>query len=298
MHAVTVTMAASEGEGSVVHRASRDVVVRELVRRAPDGRVVLDRLTATFEAGQVTVVHGANGSGKSMLARVLTGVDRPDAGSVDAPRTAAYLLPERAAALPGSSARTLAGGLASTVGAHSKAWSARLDDALDRLRSTHRSNTPLSRLSKGNLQKAYLAVGYALHPALAVLDEPMSGLDAQSIAVASTLLREMATDGRVVVITAHRPGRFADVNWVLTGGRLGPSAAPVDGAYLVDLAPADEVRQMIAAGRLAPGVTDGGAPSVAGRARVRVAAADLDGLLRTALTNELKILRVVEDGPW
>jgi ABC-type Mn2+/Zn2+ transport system ATPase subunit len=283
----------------VVERASRDVVVRELVRRAPHGRVVLDRLNATFEGGQVTVVHGANGSGKSMLARVLTGVDRPDAGSIDGPRAAAFLLPERAAVLPGTSARTLASALAPTVGAHGKAWSARLDDALDRLRSTHHGSTPMSQLSKGNLQKAYLAVGYALQPALAVLDEPMGGLDASAVTAAGTMLREMAADGRVVVITAHRPGRFADVNWELTGGRLSLSAVPpVDGAYLVDLAPVDRARQLITARRLGSGFADAGEPSVAGRVRVRVDAADLDALLRSALTNGLKINRVVEDGLW
>ena len=275
-----------------------DVVVRDLVRRAPGGRVVLDRLSATFAAGRVTVVHGSNGSGKSMLARVLGRVDRPDSGTVDLPPTAAFLLPERAAVLPGCSAHTLAASLATSLGRGGHAWRRRLDDALERLQSTHGSGTSLSRLSKGNLQKAYLAVGYALRPALAVLDEPMTGLDPDALGQAAVLIQELATDG-VVVVTAHRPGRIGNPNRLLASGRLGDPTTVVTHAYLVDLEPGESARALLGAARLGPGVADDGPVSGSGdRVRFRVDADQLDGLLRAALAGDLQIIRVVEDAAW
>jgi ABC-type Mn2+/Zn2+ transport system ATPase subunit len=277
-----------------IGRLGTDVVVRDLVRRAPGGRVVLDRLTTTFPAGQVTVVHGANGSGKSMLSRVLAGVDRPDAGAISTGRTAAFLLPERAAVLPGCSARSLGAALVRTTGARA-GWPDRLDDALDRMRSTHGGRARMHQLSKGNLQKAYLAIAYALRPALAVLDEPLSGLDAEATTAATALMRELAGEGCVVVVTAHRAMRVADLNWALVAGRLAnPTKIVDDDAYLVDLAPAGPARELVEARSL--GQVVGGGASAPQRAQVRVAAGGLDALLRTALAHDLEITRVVQDG--
>lgn len=274
-----------------------DVVVRDVVRRVPGGRVVLDRVTATFPAGEVSVVHGSNGSGKSVLSRVLARVDRPDAGSVSAPPTAAYLLPERAAVVPGVTARLLAHGLAATVGRDTSEWPVRLTGALERLRSTHGPSTPLHRLSKGNLQKAYLGIAYALRPAVAVLDEPMSGLDTPAMAAALELVRELARDGGVVVVTAHRAGRLGDTNRLLAGGVLHEPAAVPEGAFLVDVGPADRALALLAAGALGPGVAcDEPAPPE--RVRLRVGADQLDPLLRAALGCGLGVLRVVEELPW
>ena len=276
----------------------RDVVVRDLVRRAPGGRVVLDHLTATFPAGQVSVVHGANGSGKSMLARVIAGVDRPDHGSVTRPRAAAFLLPERAAVLPGCSARTLAAALVPSVGNSAGGWSARLDDALESLGSSHGARTSMSRLSKGNLQKSYLAVAYALRPTLAVLDEPITGLDAPAAVAAGALMRSLAAEGGVVVVTGHRPTAFGDTNQALVGGRLDAPREPMAATYLVDLAPAPEVRRLLDAAALGSAVLDSGTDASGHIVQVTVDADGLDHLLRAALAHDLKITRVAEVAPW
>jgi ABC-2 type transport system ATP-binding protein len=236
-----------------------------------------------------------------MLARVLAGVDRPDSGSVTEPRTATFLLPERAAVLPGCSAHTLAASLARTIAAGETDWRRRLDDALEHLRSTHDSRTSLSRLSKGNLQKAYLAVGFALRPALAVLDEPMTGLDPEAMGAAGALIRELATDGSVVVVTAHRPVRIGDPNRLLTAGRLADPTPRAAVTYLVDLDPSEVARVLLRVGLLGPDVLDDGGVSTAAaedRARFRVGADGLAVLLRTALAHGIRVTRVVEDTGW
>jgi ABC-type multidrug transport system ATPase subunit len=57
------------------------LTVRDLSRRFGN-LVVLDGVSFTVAAGQVTVVAGPNGSGKSTLLRCVVGADRPDAGEV------------------------------------------------------------------------------------------------------------------------------------------------------------------------------------------------------------------------
>lgn len=202
----------------------------------PAGRVVLDGVNAEFRRGDVTAVIGANGTGKSTLARVLAGVDRPNSGSVTRPVRAAFFAPERVPALPSCSLRTLAAGLAPTLGSPRGVWRPRLAAALDALGFTHLPDTPLQRLSKGNLQKAYVALAYALQPSVALLDEPTTGLDPSSRTAAGELLRAVAAGGGAVVVTAHERVGFADVQLRLVDGHLTVFDPVSVERFVVDLA--------------------------------------------------------------
>lgn len=252
------------------------VLVRGLVRRTPGGRGILDRVDLELPAGTLTAVIGVNGSGKSTLARVVAGVDRPDAGSVHRPPGGAVLLAERVPALPGCSARSLVHALAGTL-----SWAparpvreTRLALALELLGSTHDATAPLTRLSKGTLQKAYLAVAYGLGPGVTVLDEPFTGLDPAAAAATGDLLRSLAGDGGVVVVTAHAPTDAADRTVRLEHGRAHVAAGSRERWVLIDL------------------VSSEGFPQ-----RRRVRWQEVDAVLRSALDAGSRVRRLVEEVP-
>lgn len=256
----------------------KDLVVRDVGCRLRSGRVILRDVTATFVAGAVSVVIGENGSGKSTLARILAGVDPANGGSVQRPTGRTHLVPERAPALAGCSAQTLVRAFAPR-GASRSAVDSRLVESLVALGFSHESTSPLGRLSKGNLQKAHLAVAYAVAPSLAIVDEPATGLDARARAAAARLLRQLAEAGSVVIITAHSPVTDVDQSLQIVDGRLLPMAVDrsVGRAFVVELRNFEEARAAVSALTLGTvvGLTNG-------VLRVRVGEPDIGAFLVAA----------------
>jgi ABC-type Mn2+/Zn2+ transport system ATPase subunit len=203
----------------VPDRAGDRIVLRDVVRRVGRRRPVLAGVSAEFRAGQVCWLTGRNGSGKSTLLRVAAGVDRPDAGTVLRPPGGVFLLPERVPLLPAATPRGLFAALAGALGVAPRPGRGLLAANLDRLGFADRGSGQLRTLSKGNLQKVYLAVGFALRPAPLLLDEPLTGVDAAGERAVRELAGEAAEDARVVLITAHQP-RFAGQVVRLADGHL------------------------------------------------------------------------------
>jgi ABC-2 type transport system ATP-binding protein len=195
------------------------IVLRDVVRRIGRGRMVLAGVSAEFPAGQVCWLTGRNGSGKSTLLRVAAGIDRPDRGTVLRPAGGVFLLPERVPLLPAATPHGLFSALAGALGVTDRSGGARLAANLERLGFADRGGGRLRTLSKGNLQKVYLAVGFALRPAPLLLDEPLTGVDPAGERAVRELAGEAVADGRVVLITAHQP-RFAGQVVRLAAGRL------------------------------------------------------------------------------
>ncbi len=88
---------------------------------------------------------------------------------------------------------------------------------------THVQDTAPERLSGGEIQRVALARAKVLEPDLLLLDEPTSNLDGHAREQVIALVRELAAEGRTVVMICHDrdlinlPGV---VRWKLTDGRL------------------------------------------------------------------------------
>ena len=195
------------------------------------GLTALDAVSLTVAPGEVVGVIGPNGAGKTTLLNVLCGFIRPNAGRVlingqPHPR----LRPHQLAGLGVS--RTLQGvGLYSgltalenvMVGATSKAqagfWSALLAlpragrdertirdlarQALDRVGAGQVADTRPAELPYGMRKKVALARALVAKPGLILLDEPASGLSEVELAELGALIRDLATEGSLMVVEHH-----------------------------------------------------------------------------------------------
>lgn len=152
-------------------------------------------LTACFEDG-LTIIKGKNGSGKSTLLKASAGLLEPETGWVRLgecdtgqmpenwlPKRVFYL-PQQDAALPFSGAE-----LYRMVPGLNPADAEKI---ADRLGLPHQimQETPISDLSGGESKKTFLALAFAVNPAILMLDEPTNSLDAQGIEVLEQLLWE------------------------------------------------------------------------------------------------------------
>lgn len=191
----------------------------EHVTCAYGDHVVLDDVSIRLDPGRIVGLTGPSGAGKSSLARILTGLQEPDAGKV---RVDGQPVETRRGRMPGSVALLHQSPRASTdprmrVGAI-------ITEPLARSRAGHtlsdavRDATALAvqvgvtpdllerfpgQVSDGQLQRVCVARLLAAGPRYLVCDEPTAMLDAAATAAIARLLIRQAATGMGVLVVSH-----------------------------------------------------------------------------------------------
>ncbi|MFP3907833.1 MAG: ATP-binding cassette domain-containing protein [Acidimicrobiales bacterium] len=171
--------------------------------------VALDGLDLEVGRGEVHGFLGPNGAGKSTTIRILLGLLRADAGTVQMlggdPWTDAVELHRHLAYVPGDVELwpNLTGGEAIDLFARLRGGfdQRRRDELCERfdLDPTKKGRT----YSKGNRQKVALISALASDVELLLLDEPTAGLDPLMEAVFQDCIREARRDGHTVLLSSH-----------------------------------------------------------------------------------------------
>jgi ATP-binding cassette, subfamily C, bacterial len=211
--------------------------VESLTVGAPGEQLVLLRgVSFRLEPGQALGVIGPSGSGKSTLAKALTGVWRPIAGTIrldgatldqyDADglgRLIGYL-PQRVSLFDGTIADNIARLDPSPDSARiiEAAKKADAHEMIIRLPQGYDTRVAAvgARLSGGQMQRIGLARALYGDPVLLILDEPNSNLDSSGSMALNMAIRTMKSEGKSVLIMAHRPAAIqeCDLLLVLDGG--------------------------------------------------------------------------------
>ena len=217
-----------------------------LVMRYPTGRLALDGASLTVAPGELVVVLGHNGSGKSTMLRCIAGLLRPTAGLVrvageELTRLTGRKLANARMALGmifqhGHLVRrrsVLANVLCGTLGRHHGVASAfgalpwsEADFAcacLDAVGLAPLAQQRADTLSGGQAQRVAIARALAQRPKAMLADEPVASLDPEAAEEIMRLLRGLASnDGLPVVCVLHQPElarRYADRILGLREGR-------------------------------------------------------------------------------
>ena len=182
------------------------------LRKSFDRRVALDGLTLDVPPGEVVGLLGPNGSGKTTAMRSVFGVITPDSGAVTyggealdaaARRTFGYM-PEERGLYPEMLVHDQVVYFGRLFGLDADAARRRATDLLERLGLEDRRDDKLESLSLGNQQRVQLAVALVHDPDALVLDEPFSGLDPVAVADLSSIIRDAAAEGRLVLFSSHQ----------------------------------------------------------------------------------------------
>jgi heme exporter protein A len=157
-------------------------------------RLLFAGLTFALGPGEALQVVGANGTGKSSLLRILGGLLRPFAGSVDRGGRVALLDGN----LPLDEHLPLGQALAF--------WERidGADQALDQGLSTL-FDVPVRFLSTGQRKRAALAQSHPRSGGIWLLDEPLNGLDAAAAEMLQTHVSAHCAGGGIAVIASHQP---------------------------------------------------------------------------------------------
>ena len=230
--------AADEGTQVAPLPFEGSIRLQGLTLSAADGRAIVDGVTAELDRGQLIVLLGASGSGKTSLIELLVGVRRPTAGHVLVDGTTlADLNRERFLEtvgvafqtpflLPGSVADNIRMGrpAASDEDVAAAARAAHVYDAVAALPAGLDTQVtgPLP-LSGGEVQRIALARALLRRPALLLLDEATGALDPATEAAVAATIRSLAPPATVLWATHHvGNAAAADRVLVMEGGRLMP----------------------------------------------------------------------------
>ncbi|KAB1923398.1 ABC transporter ATP-binding protein [Micromonospora noduli] len=195
------------------------------------GPWVLQGIDARIGPGEVAIVLGRNGVGKSTLLQVAAGVLRPGRGRVtDRPARVGWV-PERFPADQPFTVTRYLTGMARVAGLGRAAADEAVTSWTDRLGLAAFRSVRLPELSKGTAQKVGLAQALLRPPGLLVLDEPWEGLDAATRELVPELIAEvLAADGSVLV-SDHRGETVrlpAARRWLVADGSLSEETSSTD----------------------------------------------------------------------
>jgi ABC-type multidrug transport system ATPase subunit len=152
---------------------------------------------------------GANGSGKSTLLRIAAGLVSPSGGAVRVPAHVAYV-PERQPARLKFSATEYLANMGHIKGLATRAVAQRGAELFECLGLQPNADVPWETLSKGNRQKVLLAQAFLTPTALAVLDEPYTGLDDAARVALDGLIAASLDQEAAVILSAHRTEDLRD----------------------------------------------------------------------------------------
>ena len=223
------------------------------------GLPALDEVGFSAERGRVTALIGPNGAGKTTFINCLTGILRPDRGSmIFDGQELSGLPPHRIARLgiartfqnlrlfPGLSVLdNVLCGLSAKAGEsfleafvrtpslrhrERRLWLTALE-TLDAFGLADRASVPSDALSYGEKKRLDLARAFVSSPKLVLLDEPVAGLNPDETERVGTLIRQMRRGGATLVLVEHDMDLVMSVSdhvVVLDGGRRIAAGPPED----------------------------------------------------------------------
>ena len=198
-------------------------------------RCLLDIDAHTFSPGQLHLIKGDNGVGKTTLLKILAGIDRPSAldfrfnGATvthtqypDALRRDIVYIHQHPYLFSTSVAANIGYGLKMRNVAREVRYAA-IAEAIRWAGLTGVEKVTPKRLSGGEKQRVALARALVLNAPVMLIDEPTANLDTKARDQVKALLESLRAEGRIVIIATHDPALTAlpGANvWQLMDGKL------------------------------------------------------------------------------
>lgn len=196
-------------------------MILQNLRKSYDGRIVLDVSSLELENGKIYAVIGANGSGKSTMAKIAAGIIAPDGEKPEKKKLQTGYMPQKSFAFRMSLRKNMR-----INGGDGE----REEALLKALKIEHLADAGAKRLSGGETARMALARLLMRDYELIVLDEPCSAMDIESTLLAEKLIRDYRErTGCAVLIVTHsisQAERIANEVLFLSDGKLIERGSP------------------------------------------------------------------------
>ncbi len=214
------------------------------VKKTFKKRMVVKGVSINLKRGESVGLLGPNGAGKTTVFYMITGLIKPDEGSVfidgyDVTRLSMYrrarlgvgYLPQEASIFRGLSVEDNIMAVLQVTEPDRKARKRRLDELLEEFKIGRLRKSPSIALSGGERRRCEIARALASRPAYMLLDEPFAGIDPIAIGDIRTLVRHLTDRGIGVLITDHNVRETLDLidrAYIIYDGRVLTEGTPAE----------------------------------------------------------------------
>ncbi len=205
---------------------NRPLITVERVHKSFGAAQVVKDVSATFQSGEVSVIIGASGSGKSTFLRLLNRLEKHDAGrivvdgvelndaveNIDAVRREVGMVFQNFNLFPHM---TVLANVTLAPQRVRKVTRAAAEEAaqalLQQVGLTEHAHKYPYQLSGGQQQRVAIARALAMQPKVMLFDEPTSALDPEMIKEVLDVMKDLARSGMTMIIVTHEMAFARDV---------------------------------------------------------------------------------------
>ena len=207
-------------------------------------RTVVDGVSLGVRRGESVGLLGPNGAGKTTCFYMITGLVKPDSGTIhldghDVTSMPMYrrarlgigYLPQEASIFRGLSVENNIKAVLEIVEKSRKERGRQLDELLDEFKISHLRKSPAIALSGGERRRLEIARALASKPAFMLLDEPFAGVDPIAVSDIQDLVRHLTKRGIGVLITDHNVREtlgLIDRAYIIASGQVLTHGQPQD----------------------------------------------------------------------
>lgn len=203
-------------------------------------KTILNNVSLSVAKGEIAVLLGASGVGKSTLLRILNNLEMVDAGSFELNGKALDLTAVNKTHTVGfvfqnfnlfdhlSVIENITLALEKALGKNNKEAQAIAISLLEHYGIADKANAYPADLSGGQKQRLALARTLALRPQVVCLDEPTSALDPLLTAYVANIIQDLAKDGYIVLVATHDTSlleRLTCTIYLMKDGKIVETAA-------------------------------------------------------------------------
>ena len=194
--------------------------------RKPDGGLftALDNVDITVHSGQLAVIAGENGSGKSLLMRILASLERPSEGTVQTEGDIGLVFQDAdSQILADTPLEDVMFGLRSRKDLRKTEMRDAAMKALEKVGLSDCADNPSHLLSGGQKRRLAVASILALGRKIMIFDEPYSNLDFPGVKSVNAIIKDLKDNGYTIIILTHELEKclaLADRFMVLNRGKM------------------------------------------------------------------------------
>ena len=224
--------------------AAEERLIVDGVKKTFKKRTVVKGVSINLKRGELVGLLGPNGAGKTTVFYMITGLIKPDEGSVfidgyDVTKLSMYrrarlgigYLPQEASIFRGLSVEDNIMAVLQVTEPNKKERNRRLDELLEEFKIARLRKQPSIALSGGERRRCEIARALASRPAYMLLDEPFAGIDPLAINDIRTLVRHLTDRGIGVLITDHNVRETLDLidrAYIIYDGRVLIEGTPAE----------------------------------------------------------------------
>lgn len=203
-------------------------------KTAEGTKQVLKNVSFEIEEGTCCVIGGENGSGKSLMMSIISDLEAPSSGTIELFGKCGLVFQEAETQILGETPEEDV-----SIGPKNLGWSKEkiseaVKSALEKTGLTEKSNQPARFLSGGEKRRLAVACMLAMDLPIIILDEPYANLDFTGIKQVNSLIKDLKSQGKTVIILTHEIEKclgLADKFIVLFRGEIVFDGTPEQGVH-------------------------------------------------------------------